>query len=206
MTRLILGLASYKGGVGKTTSAIHLAGHLATACPTLLIDGDRTKSATTWARHGRLPFDVAGPTAIARRAGTVDYLVIDSRGGLDDDDLIDLAQNSDLLLLPSNPELMSLDAMAQTAETLQKHNIPAERSAVLLTMTRPGRKLNEARDVLTAMGLRVLESTIRQSEAFRDASAQGVLVRDVRTNDLARSCWEDYSRVTAEILGSGGQA
>lgn len=206
MTKLILGLASYKGGVGKTTSGIHLAGHLAMRGSTLLIDGDRTKSATTWARHGGLPFDVAGPTAIARRAGTVDYLVIDSRGGLDDDDLIDLAQNSDLLLLPSNPELMSLDAMAQTAETLQQHDIPTERSAVLLTMTRPGRKLNEARDVLTAMGLRVLESTIRQSEAFRDASAQGVLVRDVRTNDLARSCWEDYHRVTAEILEAGGQA
>ena len=37
---MIITVTSYKGGVGKTTTAIHLATYLQTLAPTLLIDGE----------------------------------------------------------------------------------------------------------------------------------------------------------------------
>ncbi len=52
-------VANFKGGVGKTTTAIHLAAFLAEQGETLLLDGDPNRSASAWARKGQLPFTVA---------------------------------------------------------------------------------------------------------------------------------------------------
>jgi len=48
---MIVTVTSYKGGVGKTTTAIHLAAYLQRLAPTLLVDGDGIRSATKWANE-----------------------------------------------------------------------------------------------------------------------------------------------------------
>jgi chromosome partitioning protein len=55
---MIITVASFKGGVAKTTTAVHLAAYLQDRSPTLLIDGDPNRSATGWSRRGQLPFKV----------------------------------------------------------------------------------------------------------------------------------------------------
>ena len=49
---MIFSVASFKGGVGKTTTAVHLAAYLQTLAPTLLLDADQTKNATAWSQRG----------------------------------------------------------------------------------------------------------------------------------------------------------
>lgn len=200
MSRLLISLASLKGGVGKTTSAIHLAGQLARRQPgaVAIVDRDRTRSATSWSRSGHLPFFVGTQDAVFKRADEFKTLVIDSRGGLENEELQEMAEASDFLLLPTNVEYMSLDAMAQTAEALGK--LGHQAFAVLFTMARPGKRLDTARAVLKDLGLPVMSATVRQSDAFKDASEQSLLVRDVKSNKLARSCWQDYENVTLEML------
>jgi chromosome partitioning protein len=200
MSSLLISLASLKGGVGKTTSAVHIAGQLVrrNIGGVAVVDRDRTRSATSWSRGGKLPFFVGTQDAVMRRAVDFSALVIDSRGGLENDELLEMAEASDFLLLPTNVEYMSLDAMAQTAEALGE--MGAKSFAVLFTMAKPGKRLDTARRVLEELGLPVLASTVRQSDAFKDASEQSVLVRDVRGSKLAKNCWLDYEAVTEEIF------
>jgi chromosome partitioning protein len=47
---MIVTTASFKGGVGKTTTAVHVAAFLQKDGDTLLVDGDPNRSATRWSK------------------------------------------------------------------------------------------------------------------------------------------------------------
>ncbi|WP_339389353.1 ParA family protein [Picosynechococcus sp. OG1] len=49
----IITVTGYKGGVGKSTSAIHIAAYLARNQKTILIDGDPNRTALNWSQRGR---------------------------------------------------------------------------------------------------------------------------------------------------------
>ncbi|MGB5710374.1 MAG: ParA family protein [Waterburya sp.] len=74
--KMIVTIASFKGGVGKTTTAVHLAAYLANQSTTLLIDGDPNRSATRWAERGGLPFQVVDERKAAKYASQADHIVM----------------------------------------------------------------------------------------------------------------------------------
>ena len=205
---LVISVASLKGGVGKTTSAIHIAAHLALAGQAVLLaDGDRIRTASAWARGGHLPFPVLPMTALARGVAQYDAIVMDTEGGVENGKLLEYALTSDLIVLPTSPDINGLDGASQTAEVLRGGGTPAGRFAALMTMVRPGgMKDLQARKGLRELGVPVLRTGVRISEAFRDASNAATLVRDVKS-EVALRCWRDYQEVTAELLSliSGGR-
>jgi chromosome partitioning protein len=196
---MILTVASFKGGVGKTTSAIHFAAYLQQQAPTLLIDGDPNRSATTWARLEKLPFKVVDERAAPRHIRAYEHIVIDTKARLDGDDLKGLVEGCDMLVIPSKPDLLSLDALRLTANTLK--SIGATRYRVLLTVTppRPSNDAEQARLGLTQDGYPVLRSIIRRFKAYEDAAREGVPIYALTGNPRAQEGWRDYEEAAKEM-------
>ena len=90
---MIVTLASVKGGVGKSTCAIHIAAYLRSLSSTLLVDSDRIRSCVAWSKRGKLPFPVVDENhqAKAMRDTRYEYVVFDTPGSIDDQGLMELA-------------------------------------------------------------------------------------------------------------------
>ncbi|WP_082505617.1 ParA family protein [Deinococcus sp. Leaf326] len=204
MTNFRVAVVGRKGGVGKTSSAIHLAAHLAySGRRTLLVDGDDRGYATTWARGGTMPFDVDGVGGLMA-VSQYDAAVIDSQADPSEQEISTLGRHSSVLVLPAIPEAQAVSGLMQTVGVLDGAGVPRERIAVLLTMdTRQGPATAEAREALEGAGLRVLKQSIRDTVAFRHASGQSTLVHRVG-NTGGKMAWLDYEAALKELLSIGG--
>lgn len=195
---MIITIASFKGGVGKTTTAVHLAVYLQQKSATLLIDGDPNRSATGWGRRGELPFKVVDERQAARYAKDYEHIVIDTQARPQQEDLQALTDGCDLLIIPTTPDALALDALIQTVEALKPLGA---RYRVLLTVIppRPSRDGEEARTILNDAGLPLFHNSIRRLVAFQKAALAGVPVYKA-DDPRAGIGWQDYQRVGQEIL------
>jgi chromosome partitioning protein len=196
---VITTVASFKGGVGKTTTAVHLAAYLQERAPALLIDGDPNRSASKWTKRGELPFKVVDEYQAARFARDFEHIVIDTKARPEEEDLRSLADGCDMLVIPTTADALSLDALMLTVDALEK--VGSERYRILLTIIppRPSRDGEEARATLERRGLPVFTTEIRRLVAFQKAALAGVPVYQVH-DPRAKQAWEDYKQVGKELL------
>lgn len=196
---MIVTIASFKGGVGKTTTAVHLASYLSRDKKTLLVDGDPNRSATAWAARGSMPFETIDERQVAMRARDFDHIVIDTEARPTAQDLDTLIKSCDLLILPTTPDALALDAMLQTVDAL--NSLQARNYRILLTMVppRPSRDGEEARAMLETADLPVFTTYIPRLVAFQKAALKGIPVHDV-DDPRAGVAWEHYVAAGQEVL------
>lgn len=192
---MVITVAGFKGGVGKSTTAIHLAGYLSESASVVLVDDDLNESALSSSEG--LPYPVIKNTELREyaRNNAPEHLILDTAASSDVDRLQALADECDLLILPTSPDGLALRALFRTASALEGYSYK-----VLLTICppRPSRDAEDAREMLTANNLPLFQNQIRRAVAFQRAVLEGVLVRDV-SDSKAMVAWLDYVRVGDEI-------
>jgi chromosome partitioning protein len=195
---MIITVASFKGGVGKTTTAVHLACYLQERAPTLLVDGDPNRAASEWSSRGGLPVKVVTEKQMPRYLRDFNNVVIDTQAHPSDTDLRDLADACDLLILPTTPDALSLNALTKTAARLDSFGARNFRVLLSIVPPRPNHDADDAREFLAAEKLPVFKQEVRRLIAFQRAALHGVPVFET-TEPRAQDGWSDYQKVGREI-------
>jgi len=190
----IVGVTSYKGGVGKTTTAVHLCANLADLGAVRAIDADPNLSLTKWARRSEFGFEVCSLLQASTKP-RVEHLLIDTAARPDREDLADLVAQCDFLVIPSTPDALSLEALLALLKQLE--GLRFDRYKVLLTICPSGSsglqssRVLEARKVLGSVP--VFRQAVRRLVAYQDAAGRGGWVSG-----------GDYAAVSAELRGDLG--
>jgi chromosome partitioning protein len=192
-------VANFKGGVAKTTTAVHLATYFQKLGPTLLIDGDPNRSATAWAKRGSMPFTIVDEAQGAYKARQFEHVIIDTQARPERDDLVELAKGCDLLIIPTVPSALDYDALALTLAAVQK--IAPDRYRVLLTKVPPPPRTDakELRAMLEEQKIPLFDAEIPLLVAFEKAAAEGIPVSAVKNDQRAERAWKAYQSIGEQL-------
>ena len=195
---MVITIASFKGGVGKTTTALHLAAFLQQQQqPTILVDGDANRSALQWARPGKLPFRVCDDREFYIHARNYENIVIDTKARPEREELRALANGCHLLIIPTTPDPLSIEAMMLTVRELTEINMKRWRVLLTIVPPRPSHAGDQARELLFANNVPVFDVNIRRLVAFQNAVLEGTTVAEA---DRKNNGWMDYESVGHQVL------
>lgn len=183
---MIYGLTNSKGGVGKTTIAVHLAAWLTRKKRRVVfIDADPQQSASTWIKELGLPIELhqlETPEEIIQRvpklATSVHDIVIDGPAGLSSTTRA-IMLKADRVFLPCGPSILDLRALAKAVALLtaaQKTREGKPTGALIPNrLQRRGRLSREVLKAAERIGVPMLTG-IMLRQSFADAAGQATVV------------------------------
>ena len=191
---MIYGLTNSKGGVGKTTIAVHLAAWLAKKKRTVIfIDADPQSSASQWIQELGLPITlerIDSPEDIIHRvsklANDANDIVIDGPAGLSATTRA-IMLRADRVFLPCGPSILDLRAASKAVQLLREAQKTRKGkptgSLIPNKLQKRGRLSREMMAAAKKLGVPMLAGlSMRQS--FADAAGQAKVVWQMGATSL----------------------
>ena len=191
---LIVAVVMEKGGVGKTTIALNLAvaavqdGHT-----TAIIDIDPQATVSNWTdrRSHEKPWVVPTPaariTAAIEQAKTqgVDFIVIDTppHSGRDS---VEAARRADLVLVPVEPHLFTIETLPKLADLLKFAGDPPALLVISKAAVQGSEGVNAAEHI-KSLGFSVCPAILYLRAAHRHATNVGKAVTEYEPDGKAAS-------------------
>ena len=201
-----IALLSQKGGVGKTTLALHLAvGWTQRGQNVAVIDLDPQVSAAKWgdrreaarpvvraAQAKRLPQELD----TIRKAGG-EIVVIDTAPRADAV-ILGVAKVADLVVIPCRPSILDLEAMADTLELVQTTGVPI--LTVLNFVVPHVPDSDQAEDAIAQLGVAICPTRINRRVTFSRALLQGLTAQEYESQGKAAAEIEQVFRIVDERI------
>jgi chromosome partitioning protein len=216
MAGLIIGVAGKKGGSGKTTVAVNVAGALAEIfTEVLVIDSDPQGTVLTWraaAGDSDFPVQVMGlPQPVIHQeapkfAQKYNAVVIDSPSGYQDEQIqrsVMLAAS--LVVIPVQPSAVDIWSARDTAALVEQAKLynPDLKAHLLISRAQPRTRLSqEARGALEGLSLPVFQTTISQRISLAEAPLYGKLILHYANNPAAAE-FRSLAREILEVVHHG---
>ncbi len=184
-------IANPKGGSGKTTLSVNIAGFLANqGLRVAILDLDRQKSASLWVavRPDDLPEIVTLDSSEGEDCLN-DYLVIDSPAGLRGKNLVHALKLAHKIIVPVSPSLFDLNASRDFLQILaEEKQVRAGRcqiGVVGMRMNARTRAASLLEDFLTESALPIL-AYLRETQVYVNAASEGKSLFDLPVYQAVR--------------------
>ena len=189
----VIVVANPKGGVGKSTLAINVAGCLARAGHRVMLgDVDRQQSSRQWlalrpaAARPIVGWDVAADDIVRPPKGTT-HVVLDTRAGLHGKRLDAVMKIADQLLIPLQPSLFDIRATHPFVQELRTHRRGAEVKIGLVGMRvrEHTRAVEQLQSYLGTLPVPVV-GWLRDTQNYVQLAARGLTLWDVAPSRVER--------------------
>lgn len=184
---MIIAIANSKGGVGKSTLAVHLAAWLhAQGHSVTLADCDTQQSSSEWVREavpGVKAVRLDSPDVILndlpQLAQEADYVVADGPGSQTETSRA-LLLRADLAIVPCKASMLEVRALAKATEVLrQAQDIRQGKPEAVIVLSMVGRNYRltqDMKDAAAALNLPLAKTAMILRQIYADAPGQGAVV------------------------------
>ena len=215
---MVIVLANSKGGVGKSTLAVHLAVWLhERGRSVILADCDAQRSSSDWIKEAAPEVKtvrLAGPDDILnklpRLAQEADYVVADGPGSNTEISRA-LLLRADLALVPCKASMLEVRALAQaTAVLKQARDIRggAPKAKVVLSMVGKNYRLTQdMKEAAVSLRLALTDAALTLRQVYADAPGQGTVVwkMGTRAGDAALEMERLFREILPQVAAKGGR-
>jgi len=214
MTAKIIAVCNQKGGSGKTTISMQLAGALARrGGKVLVVDADPQGTATRWAASAEddkpFPASVVGLSAASTKVhrevkkfiDDYQYVIIDCPPAADSPVPQSALLIADLALVPVIPSPLDMWAAVGIREVIGNVGDINEdlRARLVINQLQPNTTLaKEALEVLPEFGIDLCKTYMHQRQVYRQSAVFGQTVHDF--GGKAATAVEEIEALTDELL------
>lgn len=215
MSAKIIAVANQKGGSGKTTVSMQLAGSLARrGSKVLVVDADPQGTATRWAASADdetpFPASVVGLSAASSKVhrevkkfvDDYDFIVIDCPPAADSPVPQSALLIADLALVPIIPSPLDMWAavgIRQVINNVLDFNESLQ-SRLVLNQCQPKTTLaQESLEVLPEFGIELAKNHVRHRQVYRQSAVFGQTVHNF--GNKASAAIKEVEGITDEVLG-----